>query len=191
MPKKDRISDEDKALFRESVTGVRRIKSDKAETEKPKPKAKKFKHPRKQSQTQKRVQEKTDQLDDLSTMYRDPSSRITAEQILRYALVGVDQRTQAKLKKAGFPISGTLDLHGMTVQQARRALVEFIDTHGCEYRRCVCIIHGKSTRTGGDPILKSNVNHWLRQMPEVVAFHSAPARFGGNGALLILIKSRE
>ena len=49
------------------------------------------------------------------------------------------------------------------------------------------IIHGK----GIDSILKTCVNGWLRQIPEVLAFCSAPAAQGGNGAVLVLLKKRE
>ena len=40
----------------------------------------------------------------------------------------------------------------------------------------VKIVHGK----GKDAILKTCVNGWLRQMPEVMAFVSAPAKDGGQ-----------
>ena len=48
----------------------------------------------------------------------------------------------------------------------------------------VKIVHGK----GKDAILKTCVNGWLRQMPEVMAFVSAPAKDGGNGSVLVLLK---
>ena len=48
----------------------------------------------------------------------------------------------------------------------------------------VKIVHGK----GSEAILKTCVNGWLRQLPEVLAFCSAPPKDGGNGAVLVLLK---
>ena len=48
----------------------------------------------------------------------------------------------------------------------------------------VKIVHGK----GSEAILKTCINGWLRQLPEVLAFCSAPPKDGGNGAVLVLLK---
>ena len=38
------------------------------------------------------------------------------------------------------------------------------------------------------PVLKNLVDRMLRQRADVLAFHSAPAAQGGNGAVLVLLK---
>ncbi|HET8706021.1 MAG TPA: Smr/MutS family protein, partial [Pseudomonadales bacterium] len=43
-------------------------------------------------------------------------------------------------------------------------------------------------RDGREPILKSSVNHWLRQLPQVLAFCSAQPKDGGLGAVYVLVK---
>jgi DNA-nicking Smr family endonuclease len=51
------------------------------------------------------------------------------------------------------------------------------------------VIHGKAfSQSGQQPVLKSYVNDWLRQLPQVLAFCSAQPKDGGSGALYILIK---
>jgi DNA-nicking Smr family endonuclease len=52
----------------------------------------------------------------------------------------------------------------------------------------VLIIHGKGGYDGGPSLLKSQVNHWLKQMPEVLAYHSAVRQHGGLGAVYVLLK---
>lgn len=189
MPKKDRISPKDKALFRESVKGVRRMKSDTVEKE-PSPKTpKKIKE---NTSTENHIQDKIDSLyNGTDETWQDEENRIQPEQHLSYAISGVDHKTSLKLKSAKFPIEATLDLHGMTAAEAKAALVEFITRHRCQYRRCVCIIHGKGQKSGRHGVLKSKINLWLPQLPEVIAFESAPPRHGGTGAVLVLIKRRK
>ena len=54
---------------------------------------------------------------------------------------------------------------------------------------CVRIVHGKGLHSdSGIPVLKNLVDRMLRQRADVLAFHSAPAAQGGNGAVLVLLK---
>lgn len=77
-----------------------------------------------------------------------------------------------------------VDLHGSSIDDARDGVVKLIAQARANNENCVKIVHGKGT----DSIIKTCVNGWLRQMPEVLAFVSAPAEQGGNGAVLVLLK---
>ena len=55
---------------------------------------------------------------------------------------------------------------------------------------CVRIVHGKGLNSEGLPVLKNLVDRMLRQRSGVQAFHSAPPRQGGTGAVLVLLRSR-
>lgn len=77
-----------------------------------------------------------------------------------------------------------VDLHGSSIDDARDGVVKLIAQARSNNENCVKIVHGKGT----DSIIKTCVNGWLRQMPEVLAFVSAPAEQGGNGAVLVLLK---
>lgn len=177
MPKKDSISDEDKALFRDSVKGVTPMGSDDTHipSVKPKPKPK----DRPQSSGDHTIQP------DWSDGHE--SDFVDADGVLSYKKSGVNERDMRDLKGAKFPVSASLDLHGMSVDTARAAIYRFIQRHSLAQRVCVCIIHGKGQRGGNYPVLKTKVNTWLRQSENVVAFHSAPPRLGGTGALLVIL----
>jgi DNA-nicking Smr family endonuclease len=68
----------------------------------------------------------------------------------------------------------TIDLHGYTIDQARDELCCFIKEASNNNIKYVQIIHGTSTSsTNNKNTLKSFCVHWLKQIPEVVAFCSA------------------
>lgn len=101
----------------------------------------------------------------------------------------VGRRTLRKLARGKFSIQDELDLHGMTVAEARESLKAFIAAALARRLTCVRVIHGKGLGSGhGGPILKRKVDVWLRQWDAVVAFVSAKPVDGGTGALYVLLK---
>lgn len=101
-------------------------------------------------------------------------------------------RTFQALKKGLLSWQEGLDLHGFTIENSRAALSEFIRDGHRSASRCLLVVHGKSyNREGEVPSIKSHVNVWLRQMPEVLAFCSALPKDGGTGALYILLRTRK
>ncbi|NLW05003.1 MAG: DNA mismatch repair protein MutS [Pseudomonadaceae bacterium] len=100
-------------------------------------------------------------------------------------------RTLQALRKGLLTWQEGLDLHGFTIEKSRAALSEFIRDGSQIASRCLLLVHGKSyNREGEVPSIKSHVNVWLRQMPEVLAFCSALPKDGGSGALYILLRTR-
>jgi DNA-nicking Smr family endonuclease len=58
----------------------------------------------------------------------------------------------------------------------------------------VQVIHGKgqsAVRREHCSILKGGVDHWLRELDIVQAFHSAQPRHGGTGAAYVLLRKSE
>jgi DNA-nicking Smr family endonuclease len=56
----------------------------------------------------------------------------------------------------------------------------------------VHIIHGKGYRSvDSHPVLKNDLNLWLRQHKDVQAFCSAPPKSGGTGAVFVLLRLSE
>lgn len=98
--------------------------------------------------------------------------------------------TARNLKRGQWRVGAELDLHGLRVEQARHAVIVFLDEcleHGI---RCLRIVHGKGYGSQGlEPVLKDKVRTWLIQKAEVMAFSEAPERGGGAGALLVLLRS--
>lgn len=93
------------------------------------------------------------------------------------------------LRRGRWVVMGQLDLHGMFVEEAREAVVDFIKKSRANDRLCVRIIHGKGN---GSPdrqsILREKVRRWLKQFDEVVAFAEPFERDGGAGATVVRLK---
>lgn len=104
---------------------------------------------------------------------------------------GVAHGVFRRLKQGGYTFDARLDLHRHTVEQARKAIVRFIlDCRKYDVRSAL-ILHGKGERGEQQAILKSYTQHWLKLIPEVMAFHSAQPHHGGAGALYVLIRKSE
>ena len=86
------------------------------------------------------------------------------------------------------PVEHRLDLHGLTVDQARKELLAFLSECEMAGLRHGIIVHGKGYRSKDKPVIKPMVNRWLRQTENVLAFHTAQAKDGGGGAVYILLK---
>ncbi len=106
-------------------------------------------------------------------------------------LQGLDRRRGDKLRKGKLDIEGTLDLHGMTRDQAQSAVRRFIEASQSMGRRTVLIITGKGYSHGGDGVLRSELPRWMNSDPlraKIVAFDFAQPRHGGQGAFYVYIK---
>ncbi len=97
---------------------------------------------------------------------------------------------QFRLGKYGF--DARLDLHGLGVDAAARAVFQFVK-ESMEYDlRTVLIVHGKGDRGKGQKArLKNYSLQWLSDMPDVLAYHSARPHDGGAGAVYVLLKKSE
>jgi DNA-nicking Smr family endonuclease len=108
---------------------------------------------------------------------------------LAWAAAGIGPSVLRQLARAFWPIGARLDLHGLNSDQARDALVTFIENSQSHATRCVCIIHGVGYGSAnGQPVLPVRVRQWLKQLPAVSAFAQAPKAYGGAGALLALLR---
>mgnify|MGYP006436827911 CR=1 FL=1 len=109
-------------------------------------------------------------------------------------LTNVDRRTADRLKRGRLEIEGRIDLHGMTRAAAQDALTSFVVAAADRGQRCVLVITGKGTFSGGAGVLKQEVPKWLNMPPlrqRIVAVHEAQPRHGGGGALYVLLKRKR
>ena len=121
----------------------------------------------------------------------DPScNNLKSETILSYFASPLSKKQVKLLTHGLIPWKGRLDLHGLTVSDARFELCKFIDDQLKKKHRCVLIIHGKGRNVENNAVLKNHVNHWLRQFSEVLAFHSAIAKHGGQGAIYVILRKQ-
>ena len=101
---------------------------------------------------------------------------------------GVQNAVFDRLRTGQYPAAASLDLHGFTVAEAREKVYHFLRKHRALGHRMVMIAHGRGERSATPARLKSFVAHWLSELPEVIAFHSALPRQGGTGAVYVLLK---
>ncbi|WP_079214180.1 Smr/MutS family protein [Ventosimonas gracilis] len=115
---------------------------------------------------------------------------VEAEERLYFASNGVQKSQMQRLVRGQLAFSGSLDLHGLTVERSREQLVGFIAEAQQLAVRCVRVVHGKASGAlGKQALLKSRVNSWLRQHPEVLGFASCVPRHGGSGAVYVLLRN--
>jgi DNA-nicking Smr family endonuclease len=178
VPKKPPQDETD--LFRQSIGKVTPVKSDNivlSTAKKPKP------YPKAQN------------IDIEANFKADATHEIEAlqqEDIIRFSIPGVQKNTLKKLRKGQFGIDAEIDLHGLNSREAKQQLLRFLYSCVEEGVRCAHIIHGKGYgSTDKMPILKNNLNLWLRQHQEVLAFCSSPPKHGGAGALHVLLRLAE
>ena len=105
-----------------------------------------------------------------------------------FARPGVAATTLRKLRRGQYRVEAELDLHGLTVAEARSQLREFLIASLQRNARCLRIVHGKGLRSGPHgPVLRQLVNSALRRTAQVLAFASARPVDGGTGALYVLL----
>ncbi|MCU7835544.1 MAG: Smr/MutS family protein [gamma proteobacterium symbiont of Taylorina sp.] len=115
---------------------------------------------------------------------------VGGEEFIFFARSGLQLKTQKQLRQGKIPVDDHLDLHGLTISEARETLLEFIDFAQKQQIRCIRLVHGKGYRADTNkPILKNMVNSWLRQHSAILGFSSTQAKDGGTGALYILLKT--
>jgi len=108
--------------------------------------------------------------------------------MLEWKKDGVQNEVFARLKSARYPIEGSLDLHRLTVKEARAEVYRFFALADAKRWRTVLIAHGRGEFSATPARLKSYLAFWLRELEQVIAFHSADRRHGGTGAVLVLLK---
>src|SRR5690554_2580144 len=111
--------------------------------------------------------------------------------VLEFRRHGVQHGVYKNLRMGKYSIDARLDLHRMTVEQARLAIFQFIKDCMAHDIRCALITHGKGEGRQQPALLKSCVAHWLPQFSDVLAFHSAQAHHGASGATYLLLKKSE
>jgi DNA-nicking Smr family endonuclease len=183
--RKPTLHPDDVSLFRASVSDV---------TPLPRPQKAALELPQPSPVPSQRLRDNREALkDSLSDPMPWDAGMETGEE-LAYARNGIGAQTLRKLRRGHWHIQRELDLHGLTVDEARESTVDFL--HQCARRglRCVRIIHGKGLGSKNrEPVLKRKVAHWLMQRDEILAFCQARRADGGSGAVVVLLKgvSRE
>ncbi|CAM2915067.1 putative Smr domain protein [Legionella steigerwaltii] len=118
----------------------------------------------------------------------DIEEPVLASSILSYVTPNVSGKRFNELKTAQIPWEAKLDLSNLKPEDARRALLEFIQKQMKKNKSSLLIVHGTKSSRNAPPLLKNLINHWLPQIEEVIAFHSAKPSDGGINAVYVLLK---
>jgi len=105
----------------------------------------------------------------------------------------VNPEVARRLHRGKFSIQAHIDLHGLSVKNARHAFGDFLSESIISGKRTVLIIHGRGLSSPAEPILKTKIYQWLTSSPWykwVIAFTSARLCDGGAGATYILLRQR-
>ena len=177
---KKKNTEDDNDLFRQMMSDVKPLSSKKSAgnrlpPEKPRPSGK--------------PQPNTPDKPSTHFIAREHVSDVAPEENLFFARSGLQHRLLRQLKRGDLRPEARLDLHGQTVAEAGAQLSHFLEDALAGGLRCVCVVHGKGHRSAeGRPVLKAQVNQWLRDTPAVLAFSSAQPKDGGMGALYVLLR---
>ncbi len=173
---KKTLSAEDSALFRQSIGEVKALDSNTLilkPNKKPKP------YP--QNKTVETFKGFESSALEVEPLYQEDS--------LSFIAPGLQKNVLKKLRKGYYGFDASIDLHGLTSQEAKHQLSRFLHFSIEDGFRCVHIIHGKGYGSSSNqPVLKNDINIWLRQHSEVQAFCSTPSKHGGTGAVFVLLK---
>ena len=115
-----------------------------------------------------------------------------SDEFIEGCVPGLDRAILRRLRRGDFSVQGHIDLHGMTRDEAKRAVDEFLKKARIAGKRCVLLVHGRGLHSKDQvPILKDALRSWLataRFGRHVLAFATARPSDGGAGAIYVLLR---
>tara|TARA_B110000008_G_scaffold148081_1_gene149602 strand:+ start:22015 stop:22611 length:597 start_codon:yes stop_codon:yes gene_type:complete len=113
----------------------------------------------------------------------------------------MDKKNFNKLLKGKMEIEGTIDLHGLTADQAKIKLIAFIDYSYTLGKRLVIVITGKGKHKGYDEfqrpingVLRQSLPDWLSGpsvSDKVLQVTQAQPKHGGTGAFYVYLRRKR
>ncbi|MEY3201312.1 MAG: hypothetical protein RIR70_862 [Pseudomonadota bacterium] len=174
------LDDDASALFRQAVGEVQLVSSSRVLLEPPAP-------------APRPLQRERDEYAALIESLHGPFSlelRLEGGDEPSFLRTGLPKSVLRDLRRGRWVVQAALDLHGHTRIEAADRLAEFLSSALIAGRRCVRVIHGKGLGSPGrEPVLKHLVKSWLARREEVLAYCQARPTEGGEGALVVLLRS--
>jgi DNA-nicking Smr family endonuclease len=173
---------DDMHSFFDEMKDVKRIKSDDvAQLHDPESA---LEQKRKRATSQKSVKDKL-----LNPLSMEGVKPIPPDDFITFQQPGIQDGVFKKLRLGKYPLEHKLSLKGMTLKESCDRIYQTIKQSHERGVRALLIQHGQGKESKPFPGLKkSYVNHWLREMEEVIAFHTAQPMHGGFGATYVLLK---
>ena len=111
---------------------------------------------------------------------------------LSYKKSGVQEGVFKNLRLGKYKIEQVINLQQMKFEQARGLFYRKLCQAHQMGQRTLLVKHGRGQHSQPQPAtLKSFVNLWLQQMPQVIAYHTALSHHGGAGATYVLLRKNE
>jgi len=109
-----------------------------------------------------------------------------------YLRAGMASSVLRDLRRGRWVIQDEIDLHGLNREEARSQLGTFLANSLKHGTRCIRIIHGKGLGSPGkQAVLRRLVRGWLMQKSEILAYCQAKPQDGGEGAVIVLLRSQR
>jgi DNA-nicking Smr family endonuclease len=102
-------------------------------------------------------------------------------------------RRMRQVRRGELVPESQLDLHGLGRDDARERVRHFLDNAVYQGRKTVLIVTGRGKGSGGEPVLRAEIERYLKYEAAawVAEWGRAPARYGGEGALIVFLKRRK
>ncbi len=116
----------------------------------------------------------------------------------------MDKRLRQRFERGELPVEARIDLHGLTLANAERALSKFLRDGIAQQKRCLLVITGKgSVRSKDDEIgtlqkgrgvLRAWLPDYLKRGPwrdQILGLAPARQEMGGAGAFYVLLRRQR
>lgn len=117
----------------------------------------------------------------------------------------MDKRLKQRFQRGELPVEARLDLHGLTLANAERALSKLIRDSLAQQKRCLLVITGKGARSAsendlssgtmsGRGVLRAWLPDYLKRGPwrgQILGVTPARPHMGGTGAFYVLLRRQR
>ncbi|MBP7670273.1 MAG: Smr/MutS family protein [Ferrovibrio sp.] len=128
---------------------------------------------------------------------KGPGRGVSAKQLPQ-----MDSRLKQRLVQGRIPVEQRIDLHGLTLREAERAMDRLLRDCIARGQRGLLVITGKGITTGSEPpslferrgVLRAWLPEYLRHGPwrdQVLGIAPARQEQGGAGAFFVLLRRRR
>jgi DNA-nicking Smr family endonuclease len=114
---------------------------------------------------------------------------VPPDDFIAFQQPGIQDGVFKKLRLGKYHLENKISLKGISLKESCDRIYQTIKQSHERGVRALLIQHGQGLDSKPFPALKkSYVNHWLRELEEVIAFHTAQPMHGGFGATYVLLK---
>ena len=102
-------------------------------------------------------------------------------------------RRMKQLQRGRIKIEARLDLHGLSRSEALERAGHFLDNAAFHQLQTVLVVTGKGAHSSEGPVLRNAIEAYLQSNSHraVVEWGRAPREHGGDGALVVFLRSRS